>query len=228
MTARVAGRAAVRTVLLDLDGTLVDSEELILSSYRHTLRSHRGEAPPDGAWLETMGTPLLAQLRDFARDEEEAREMMQTYLAHNRRVHDDMIRPFPRARRTVRSLREAGLRLGIVTSKRRETALSGLDVCGYPLDWFGSVVTATDLEEHKPHPGPVLRALEELEEEAPGRAIFVGDSIHDLRSGRAAGTRTAAALWGPYDRERLAPGEPDLWLERPEEILEAVGAGGTG
>ncbi|HSR41142.1 MAG TPA: HAD hydrolase-like protein, partial [Longimicrobiales bacterium] len=89
------------------------------------------------------------------------------------------------------------------------------------LEWFGSVVTATDLEEHKPHPAPVRRALEELDAE-PGRSLFVGDSIHDLRSGRAAGTRTGAALWGPYDRERLAPAEPDLWLERPEELLEAV------
>ena len=211
----------VRTVLLDLDGTLVDSEELILSSYRHTLRTHRGEAPPDGAWLETMGTPLLAQLRDFAEDEEEARAMMETYLAHNRRVHDDLIRPFPDARRAVSALLEAGHRLGIVTSKRRENTLAGLEACGYPLKWFGSVVTASDLEEHKPHPAPVLRALEELDEE-PGRSLFVGDSIHDLRSGRAAGTRTGAALWGPYDRERLAPGEPDLWLERPEELLEAV------
>lgn len=214
---------AVRTVLLDLDGTLVDSVELILASYRHTLRAHRGEAPPDEAWLETLGTPLRAQLRDFARDEEEARAMEETYLDHNREKHDEMIRVFPGAREMVVALREAGFRLGIVTSKRRDNTLSGLAACGYALDWFGSVVTASDLEEHKPHPAPVLRALEELEEEA-GRTLFVGDSIHDLRAGRAAGTRTAAALWGPYDRRRLGPGEPDLWLERPADVLEAVGA----
>lgn len=218
----------LRTVLLDLDGTLVDSVELILASYRHTLRAHRGETPPDEAWLETLGTPLHAQLRDFARDEEEARAMMETYLTHNRRNHDEMIRVFPGAREMVASLREAGFRLGIVTSKRRDNTLSGLEACGYPLEWFGAVVTASDLERHKPDPAPVLRALEELGEDA-GRALFVGDSIHDLRAGRAAGTRTAAALWGPYDRERLAPGEPDLWLERPEELLEAVGRlDGTG
>lgn len=212
---------AVGTVLLDLDGTLVDSEELILTSYRHTLRTHRGDIPPDEAWLDTMGTPLRTQLRDFARDEEEVDAMVETYLSHNRRVHDDLIRPFPGARETVSSLREAGFRLGIVTSKRRDSALSGLAACDYPLDWFGSLVTATDLDRHKPHPAPVLRALEELGEE-PGRALFVGDSIHDLRAGRSAGTRTAAALWGPYDRQRLAPGEPDLWLEDPAELVEAV------
>lgn len=212
----------IRTILLDLDGTLIDSEELILSSYRHTLRAHRGKVPPDEEWLETMGIPLHTQLRAFASDEEEARAMMETYLSHNQRVHDRVICRFPSAHEMVEELLSAGFRLGIVTSKRRDNALKGLETCGYPLEWFGSLVTATDLEDHKPHPAPVLRALDELGEEEPSRAIFVGDSIHDLRAGRAAGVRTAAALWGPYDREQLAAGEPDLWLEQPGELLDAL------
>lgn len=217
-----AAGAPLRTVLLDLDGTLIDSEELILASYRHTLRAHRGEAPPDAAWLETMGQPLEAQLRDFAADEAEVRAMTETYREHNDRVHDELLRGFPGVREAVEELRDRGLRLGIVTSKRRDKTLRGLEACGYPRDWFASVVTASDLEAHKPDPAPVRMALDEMGE-APGRALFAGDSIHDLRAGRAAGVRTAAALWGPYDRERLAPGEPDLWLEGPEELVEAVG-----
>ena len=216
--------AGLRTVLLDLDGTLIDSEELILASYRHTLRTHRGQAPPDDAWLETMGQPLEAQLRDFAEDEAEVRAMTETYIEHNDRVHDDLLRRYPGVREAVAGLRERGLRLGIVTSKRREKTLRGLEACGYPLDWFASVVTASDLEAHKPDPAPVRMALREMEER-PGRALFAGDSVHDLRAGRAAGVRTAAALWGPYDRDRLAPGEPDLWLERPEDLLAAVPSG---
>ncbi len=219
-----APAAPLRTVLLDLDGTLIDSEELILASYRHTLRTHRGEAPPDAAWLETMGQPLEAQLRDFAADEAEVRAMTETYREHNDRVHDDLLRGFPGVREAVEELRDRGLRLGIVTSKRRDKTLRGLEACGYPLDWFASVVTASDLEDHKPDPAPVRMALEEMGEE-PDRALFAGDSIHDLRAGRAAGVRTAAALWGPYDRERLAPGEPDLWLEGPGDLLEAVPGG---
>lgn len=214
----------LRTVLLDLDGTLIDSEELILASYRHTLRAHRGEAPPDAAWLETMGQPLEVQLRDFARDESEARAMTETYLEHNDRVHDDLVRSFPGVREAVAEIRDRGLRLGIVTSKRREKTLRGLEACGYPLDWFATVVTASDLAAHKPDPAPVRMALEEMGE-GTERTLFAGDSIHDLRAGRAAGVRTAAALWGPYDRERLAPGEPDLWLERPADLLAAVSAG---
>jgi len=47
----------------------------------------------------------------------------------------------------------------------------------------------------------------------------VGDSVHDMESGRAAGMLTAAALWGPFSREHLAPAEPDHWLEHPSELL---------
>lgn len=216
------GRPAVDTVLLDLDGTLVDSEELILSSYRHTLRAHRGEAPPDADWLESMGRPLHVQLASFARDEAEAEAMVRTYVEHNREAHDRLIRPFAEARELVRELVERDFTLAIVTSKRRESALRGLDVCGYEVGWFEAVVTASDVEEYKPSPAPVLQALREAGGRSAERALFVGDSVHDLRSGRAAGTRTGAALWGPYGREALAPGEPDLWLDRPADLRAAL------
>lgn len=211
----------IETLLLDLDGTLVDSEELILSSYRHTLREHRGEVPPDEAWLEGMGRPLHVQLASFARDEEETRAMVRTYTEHNRDVHDRLIRPFPEMRELVRRLAGEAWTMAIVTSKRRESTLRGLEICGYDRSWFAAVVTASDVREFKPDPAPVRQALEEAGGRAAGAALFVGDSVHDLRAGRAAGTRTAAALWGPYGRTELARGEPDHWLEGPAE-LEAL------
>lgn len=211
-----------RTVLLDLDGTLIDSEELILASFRHTMAEHLGRVPLDDVWLASMGRPLHVQLREFAGDAEEADAMLATYLEHNASVHDDLLRPFPAIREVVRELRDAGRRLGIVTSKRRDGALRGLERCGYELDAFGAVVTATDVERHKPDPTPVLVALRSLGEEDPGRALFVGDSVHDLVAGRRAGVATAAALWGPYDRERLAPGEPDHWLDDPDALGELL------
>ncbi len=217
----------IRSVLFDLDGTLVDSERLILASYRHTMREHLGEAPPDEAWLATMGTPLVAQLRDFAPDEAEAHAMLATYLAHNRRVHDELIRGFPGVAETLAWLRERGYALGVVTSKLSEGALRGMRSCGILREWFEGIVTASDPVPHKPDPAPVRLALERVGEPDPSRALFVGDSVWDLRAGRAAGTVTAAALWGPFPRDRLAAEEPDHFLERIEDVrrlLEPVGA----
>jgi pyrophosphatase PpaX len=52
--------------------------------------------------------------------------------------------------------------------------------------------------------------------------VYVGDSVHDMIAGRAAGVRTAAALWGPFGRSHLEGSRPDYWLERPDELLALV------
>lgn len=84
-------------------------------------------------------------------------------------------------------------------------------------DAFDVVVGADDVTHPKPHPEPVQVALERLGASASD-AVFVGDSRHDLVSGRAAGVKTAAALWGPFDRSHLADLEPDYWLETPRDL----------
>ena len=113
-------RPAWKGVLFDLDGTLADTIELILRSYRHTMREHLGEAPPDGRFLATIGIPLPTQLRDFARDAAEAERMRATYVAYQREIHDDLVKPFPMAASVLKTLRESGIRLEIGRASCRE------------------------------------------------------------------------------------------------------------
>jgi len=209
-------------VLFDLDGTLIDSTELILSSYRHTMRTHLGRQLPDADWLSTMGRPLRVQLRDFARDETDVQAMLDTYSAHNDEHHDASIAAFEEVLPVLRTLVEAGYTLGIATSKRKEFALRGLRVSGLPVEWFGAIVTADDVERHKPDPEPLLVALSELGCESPGAAMYVGDSPFDMAAGRAAGMVTVAVAWGPHDEEALARHSPDFTLGKPSELLEIV------
>lgn len=212
----------IRTVLFDLDGTLIDSKALILCSYRHTLETHRGVAPSDDEWLATMGQPLVTQLRGFASDEAEVEAMLSTYLAHNLEKHDQMVLPYPGIAETLERLREDGYPLGIVTSKKLEGTRRGLRRCGLPETWFDSIVTADDVQRGKPDPEPIQIAMTRMNEPSPQQVVYVGDSIHDMYAGSAAGTRTAAALWGPYDREFLAPARPDYWFERIEDLWEIL------
>jgi HAD superfamily hydrolase (TIGR01509 family) len=117
----------------------------------------------------------------------------------------------------MRHLRSRGIPTGLVTSKNREGAWRGLRVTG--LDGTVDVVIgADDVTEPKPHPEPVQRALLALGATTEG-AVFVGDSVHDIASGRAAGVATAAALWGPFTRGDLDPAGPDHWLEDPVDLL---------
>jgi pyrophosphatase PpaX len=215
-------RPVFQTIVFDLDGTLIDSEGLILESYRHTMRSHLGEAPPDELWRTTIGRPLAIQVRDFARSDEEAAAMIRTYTEHNLTNHDRLVRPFVGIRQALEELKTRGKVLAIATSKRRIATRMGLAACDLPEGWFSTIVTADDVTRYKPDAEPVTRALSGAREQDLDRAVFVGDSIHDMQSGRAAGVRTAAVLWGPSDRAVLSPESPDLWIERPAEIPQIL------
>jgi pyrophosphatase PpaX len=213
---RLASGVALATFLFDLDGTLIDSIELILRSYRHTLRAHRGVEPPDAVWMSGLGTPLSVQFRHFTDDPAEIDAMVATYRAYNLAHHDALVRPYDGVVEAVRELAKRGKTLGLVTSKMRGGALRGLRVAGLE-DAFDVVVGSDDVARPKPHPEPVLLALAQAGKPATD-AVFIGDSRHDIECGRAAKVKTAAVLWGPFDREHLEDLDPDYWLEQPQDI----------
>ena len=203
--------------LFDLDGTLIDSIALILASFHHTREVHFGDRLPDAYYLETLGTPLRTAFQRMASSPESAEEMVKTYVEYNLVHHDRMVRAYPGVPEMVHALAARGARLGIVTSKMKPHAERGLRVAG--LDGaFEVIVGADDVTRGKPHPEPVLLALA-LCGRAANESVFVGDAVHDIEAGNAAGVRTAAATWGPFTREALERSGPTFWLERPEDVL---------
>jgi pyrophosphatase PpaX len=213
--------ACPRAVLFDLDGTLIDTIELILESYRHTVAAHGLDPVPDPVWLEGLGIPLRVQFRRFTTEPREIEALIATYLEHNRAHHDALVRRYPGVLEGVRALAARGARLGLVTSKMHGGLEQGLKSGGYE-DLFEVLIGADDVENPKPHPEPVLRAAEQLGVD-PRETIFVGDSPHDMASGRAAGARIAAVSWGPFPRRALEPYAPDFWLASPASIPHLLG-----
>ena len=208
------------TFLFDLDGTLIDSIDLILRSYRHTMQIHRANAPlpPDDIWMKGLGTPLSVQFRHWTDDQVEIEAMIATYRAYNLTHHDALVKPYDGVVEEVVKLKQKGKRLGLVTSKLKDGAMKGLRLAR--LDQaFEIVIGAGEVTNPKPHPEPVLKALELLDAAAE-RTVFIGDSRHDLECGRAAGVKTAAVLWGPFNRAHLADLDPDFWLEKPAQLAQ--------
>ena len=211
------------TVLFDLDGTLIDSIRLILDSYHHTLQAHGFPARTDAQWLAGVGTPLRIQFADWGHDADLLEAMVATYREFNLAHHDRMVTVYPGIGDMLRQLHEGRLKLGLVTSKNRQGALRGLQLTGLA-DYFEVLVCADDVTHPKPHPEPVERALALLGADRTD-TVFIGDSIHDMHSGRAAGVKTAAALWGPFGRSHLESAGPDYWLEKPEDLVGLVQCG---
>ena len=83
------------------------------------------------------------------------------------------------------------------------------------------LVCADEVTNPKPHPEPVEKAVSLLGAD-PATTVYVGDSVHDMHSGRAAGVRTAAALWGPFGRAHLEQSKPDYWLDTPQDLVDLV------
>lgn len=212
--------APIRAVLYDFDGTLADSTELIMRCYRHTMSTHLGECPPDEEWLSGFGTPLTDQIARFARTPEETEAMLETYRTHQDELFDAELRPFPGAEEVLAELSRRGVPMAIVTSRLRRATLRGLDVCGLSRH-FQVIITPEDVAHAKPHPEPVLLALRHLGVPA-AEALFVGDSPHDVAAGRAASTRTAGVLWGPFPRAALDEAAPDFLLDRQDGVLRLL------
>ena len=204
-------------VFFDLDGTLADTVGLILKCFRYTTRKHFGECLPDAEVVATLGIPLPVQMRGFARSDEEAERMRKTYIAYQDTVHDEMVGSFPEASSVLRVLRGRGTKIAVVTSKRAGIARRTLECCGL-LRAVDLVVSADQVGNPKPHPESVILALSRLSLD-PEDVVFVGDSPFDIRAGIGAGTRTAAALWGPFDPEELLLEKADFTLDTLADVL---------
>ena len=233
--------AGLTTLLFDLDGTLIDSMGLIFSSYRHALREVLGEEPDAAALLSIFGKPLrrslaelaagqmgvpLAQLLDEAAeaaplpdlhspdspDDALVDRLIKTYRRHNLANHDAMVSAFPGVRPTLAELSARGYTLAVVTSKGRLTADRSMRHCGLA-EFMRTSVAMEDVARHKPDPAPLRVALRRLDRQ-PAETLYLGDSHVDVLAAQAAGTRSAAALWGPYPRESLLALRPDHPLER--------------
>jgi pyrophosphatase PpaX len=203
-------------VLLDLDGTLVDTVEFILASVRHAFEGDP-RCPTDAQWIAGIGKPLRVQLREIVGcDEAEVDRIVERYRAHQISHHDARTRCYPSAVETVAALRAQGRPIAIVTAKLTAGATRTLRHVGLaPL--VDAVVAADSCARAKPDPEPVHLALSLLGRTA-AEALFVGDSPHDVAAGRAAGVVTVGALWGASSRAALEASRPDHLLACLEDL----------
>ena len=207
-------------VLFDLDGTLIDSIGLILGSMRYAFAKCRAPLPTDAEWLAGVGTPLRTMFQQYFSDDAEIDRLIAAYREHQFANHDDLVRCYDDVPTVVASLDGRGHPMALVTSKTEMLARRGLERVGL-IDYFNVIIGCDSCSRHKPHPEPVLTALDRLGYQ-PDEAAFVGDSVHDVEAGNAAGVLTIAALWGPFTREQLAIASPDRYLERIVELPQLL------
>lgn len=179
---------ALKAILFDLDGTLVNTGPLILESFRYTVKTVLGaEAPPEEL-VAAVGTPLIVQMErlarahltnpqtratlsffdrsplgvltgDLADQVATLREtLMTTYSNYCALKHDELILPYEGIEEQLKLAKSTGILLAVVTSKRRIQAEQ--DIAHFGLDhYFDVLLAADDYEYHKPDPRPLLHAM---------------------------------------------------------------------
>jgi pyrophosphatase PpaX len=206
-------------LLFDLDGTLIDSIGLLLDCMRFAFTG-RERAPTTAQWVAGIGTPLRTQLAEWCDDDADVAAMVDRYREYQDLHLERLTTAYPAVLDTLAWARSEGHPIALVTSKGKGMTARSLGHVGLA-EAFDAIVTYEETQRHKPEPDPVLLALERLGVEPP-HALFLGDSPHDMHSGRAAGIYTAAALWGPFTRSELAPAGPDYWLTDIRELPPIV------
>jgi pyrophosphatase PpaX len=194
--------------LFDFDGTLVDTTELIHQSLRHATGEVLGRDDiPRETLLAHVGQPLPRQMELI--DAEKAEMLLESYRSYNEEQHDALIAEFPGVESSLARLRSTGVKVAVVTSKRRlsvEMALESFPGLRNVVDRF---VTLEDTAEHKPRPEPLLRGLELLGSVPREQSVYVGDSPFDVEAAKAAGLTSIAVSWGAFSEETLRAAEPD-------------------
>ena len=198
-------------VLFDLDGTLVDSGAIILGSFHHATETVLQRRFSDEQILAQVGGSNLAeQMQLLAPDRVD--ELVRVYRDHNDPQYSDL-GCFEGMVDVLGTLKREGRRLGVVSAKRKATVQRVFDGAGVGV-YFDVVVGSDDTKRHKPHPEPVLKALELLGAR-PEDAAYVGDSPFDVAAARAAHVHAVAVGWGGIHRVEDA----DAFVEAPEDLL---------
>ncbi|KZM55167.1 pyrophosphatase PpaX [Aeribacillus pallidus] len=208
----------IDTVLFDLDGTLINTNELIIESFLHTLNYYYPGKYQREDILPFIGPPLIDTFQRI--NPEKAEEMVRRYREFNHAQHDLLVKEYDHVHETVRALKEKGLKLGIVTTKIRDTVMMGLKLTEMD-SFFDAIITLDDVQHAKPHPEPVLSALKLLGSE-PSNALMVGDNLHDIEAGKNAGTLTAGVAWSIKGREYIESLKPDFMLDKMSDLLNIV------
>jgi len=207
-----------KTVLFDLDGTLVDSLPGVINSFRYGFAALGMPAPNAVAVRAEVGKPLEEMYASFAPAEQVA-ALCTCYREHYVKHFTDQTRPYPGVTELLAQLRQAGYKTAVATTKQSWMATRLLSALG--LDQLIDHIQGTDGFPHKPAPDVILRALQTL----GGEGLWiVGDTVTDLAAGKAAGLKTYAVSWGTHDAATLASAYPDMLSDTLTPLLALLPA----
>lgn len=184
-------------VLFDMDGTIADTDEMVLKSF-HILydKFNNGKRRPDSEIYYFSGPPIKESLKkEFPNYD--VNFMFDEFYKISQAMYDTTIKGFPHAREAILKLKEAGIKLGVVTNKMRGPAYRVLELIDLADDIFDIVIGFDDVQVGKPSPEGINKALEKLGYDDRSRVLYIGDNPIDDTTAKNARVDSAICYWGP-------------------------------
>lgn len=208
----------IEAVLFDLDGTLVDTNRLIIESFKYAFKTELNIYPSEEEIVQYFGEPLMRTLARY--DEKNTAQLYSTYIQYNEREHDNIVQAMEGAGKAILGLKERGIKVGVVSSKRRKMVDKGLKVCGLS-ELMDVIITPEDTEKHKPDGEPMAKACNILGIQ-PTNALMVGDSHFDILCGKNAMAKTCLVKYTAIPIENILKYEPDFLIEKLTDLLSII------
>ena len=206
-------------VLLDMDGTIADTDEMIIQSMYELYDKYRGgKRTPVEEIYYFSGPPIRETLkREFPDMDNDF--IVEEFVKISWDNYDKYAKLFPHVKETIIALMNQGIKVGVVTSKMRESTIHCLEVIHLDdiIDYF---VAGDDVKHMKPHPEGILLAVEHFSIKDKKKVLYIGDNKSDFISARNAGVDVALVTWGPRKIDRTLT--PDYWIDDFKEVEEII------
>lgn len=205
-------------VLFDFDGTLIDTNELIIACLNDTAQQFLQRTLTTQELHSILGKYLEEQMRCLS--QEHCQDMVACYNHLYKSRQDAMTTIFPGIRQMLQDIHRQGCRTAVVSAKGRggiEHGLAMFEIAPY----IDVIISAYDVENNKPHPEPAIKAMEQLHAQ-PSHTLLVGDSPYDILCARNAGITSALAGWTIFPKESLLQLQPDYVAQSAAHLTEII------
>ncbi len=211
----------IKAVLFDFDGTIADTNEIILKSWRYIYKEYLGRVCRDeevvGSFGEALADTLKARFPDVDLD-----EILNKFRNYQHSFFAEEVTLFSGMKELVQELKRRNYLTGIVTSRTKSQTMVGLQKFNME-ELFDTFVSCEDTPAHKPDPAPCLIALKRLGVE-PKDAIYIGDSRYDIQCAHNAGMQAVLVDWTiclPKE-DRNGINRAEYTIMKAEELLDII------
>lgn len=213
----------MKAIIFDFDGTLADSGECGLLATQKAFEECGLAIPSKEIVNYYMGIPIEQSFHEMTKHtlgEEQFAVLLQRFRQAYKMFEEQTITAFPHINKVLNALRDEGLLLFVVSSKKTDVLhrnLQKLELDQFFTDWIGS----DQVEHYKPHPDGILKIAERYSLNVKDCAM-VGDAIFDIQMGKAAGCKTVAVNWGSHAKEQLLNEKPTYFAHDVKNLFQLI------